>query len=448
MELFSTCDMKSGVAAEAANTAMPLAARMRPRTLAEYAGQKEVIGEGKLLWRSLQSGRLSSCILYGPPGTGKTTLALLIARTADCEFVTLSAVTSNVDDLRKAIAAAKDLLKYNGRKTTLFIDEVHRFNKAQQDVLLPHVEDGTIVLIGATTQNPSFAVNAPLVSRSLIFRLVSLSVDEIISVMKRALADKERGLGAMSVRADDAALRHIAVISDGDARRALNALEIAALTTPPGPDGSARITLETAEESIQHKAVLYDRDGDGHYDTISAFIKSLRGSDPDAALYWLAKMIEAGEDVRFIARRMIIFASEDIGNADPDALTVAVSCSHAVEYVGLPEARISCAQAVTYLATAPKSNASYIGVEEALKDVREGRTLDVPDHLRNPATAASKRMGFGEDYKYPHDFDGHVVDQSYGVSGKQYYRPDGIGYEKVIAERLAQWKRKRKSSGS
>ncbi|HRZ87258.1 MAG TPA: replication-associated recombination protein A [bacterium] len=440
--------MKSGVAAEAANTAMPLAARMRPRTLAEYAGQKEVIGEGKLLWRSLQSGRLSSCILYGPPGTGKTTLALLIARTADCEFVTLSAVTSNVDDLRKAIAAAKDLLKYNGRKTTLFIDEIHRFNKAQQDVLLPHVEDGTIVLIGATTQNPSFAVNAPLVSRSLIFRLVSLSVDEIISVMKRALADKERGLGAMSVRADDAALRHIAVISDGDARRALNALEIAALTTPPGPDGSARITLETAEESIQHKAVLYDRDGDGHYDTISAFIKSLRGSDPDAALYWLAKMIEAGEDVRFIARRMIIFASEDIGNADPDALTVAVSCSHAVEYVGLPEARISCAQAVTYLATAPKSNASYIGVEEALKDVREGRTLDVPDHLRNPATAASKRMGFGEDYKYPHDFDGHVVDQSYGVSGKQYYRPDGIGYEKVIAERLAQWKRKRKSSGS
>lgn len=425
---------------------MPLAARMRPRTLEEYAGQKEIIGEGKLLWRSMQSGRLSSCIFYGPPGTGKTTLALLIARVTESEFVQLSAVTSNVEELRKAVSAARDILRFNGKKTILFIDEVHRFNKAQQDVLLPHVEDGTIIFIGTTTQNPSFAINAPLVSRSLIFRLKPLLVEDIVALLQRALKDTERGFGSRRVIADKAALKHIAVISDGDARRALNALEIAVLTTMPDSEGAVRLTLKIAEESIQQKAVLYDHDGDGHYDTISAFIKSMRGSNPDAAVFWLAKMIEAGEDIRFIARRMLIFASEDIGNADPDALTVAASCATAIDIVGLPEARIILAQTVVYLATAPKSNASYRAVEEALGDVRKGRIPEVPVHLRNAVSAASERMGFGKDYKYPHEYDGHFVDQDYGDIGKRYYEPSGIGYEKVIKERLEGWRKQRKNS--
>jgi len=426
---------------------MPLAARMRPRSLEEYAGQKEIIGEGKLLWRSMKSGRLSSCIFYGPPGTGKTTLALMIARATESEFVQLSAVTSNVEELRKAIGAAKDLLRYNGKKTVLFIDEVHRFNKAQQDVLLPHVEDGTVVFIGTTTQNPSFAINAPLVSRSLLFRLKPLLIEDIVELLERALKDPERGFGTRKVAADGDALKHIAVISDGDARKALNALEVAALTTYPDTDGAVRITLKIAEESIQQKAVLYDRDGDGHYDTISAFIKSMRGSDPDAAVYWLAKMIEAGEEIRFVARRMMIFASEDIGNADPDALGIATSCAQAIEIVGLPEARIILAQAVVYLATAPKSNASYRAVEEALSDVREGRIPEVPAHLRNQVSAASKRMGFGKDYKYPHAYEGHFVDQDYCDINKRYYEPADAGYEKVIKERLEQWRKQRKISG-
>jgi len=425
---------------------MPLAARMRPRTIEEYAGQKEIIGEGKLLWRSMKSGKLSSCIFYGPPGTGKTTLALMISRATGSEFVQLSAVTSNVEELRKAISGAKDLLRFNGKKTILFIDEVHRFNKAQQDVLLPHVEDGTIVFIGTTTQNPSFAINAPLVSRSLIFRLKPLSVEDIVALLERALKDTGRGFGARKVIADAEALKHIAVISDGDARRALNALEVAVLTTMPDRDGATRITVKIAEESIQQKAVRYDHDGDGHYDTISAFIKSMRGSDPDAAVYWLAKMIEAGEDIRFVARRMLIFASEDIGNADPDALTIATSCAAAIDIVGLPEARIILAQAVVYLATAPKSNASYRAVEEALGDVREGRIPEVPDHLRNAVSAASERMGFGKDYKYPHEYDGHFVDQQYCDIAKRYYEPSDSGYEKVIKERLEQWRKKRKNS--
>src|SRR5450631_2298496 len=361
----------------------PLAARMRPRNLDEYAGQTHILAPGQLLRRSIEADRSQSLIFSGPPGTGKTSLAQIIARQTKSKFERLSGVESNVADMRRVLASAQNRLENTGQTTILFIDEIHRFNKSQQDVLLPDVESGVVKLIGATTHNPFFFVNSPLVSRSQIFELRPLTEDDLFSLLQRALADPERGLAYLKISADESALRHLATISDGDARKALNSLEIAALTTAPDADGVVRITLAVAEQSIQKKAVVYDGDGDAHYDTISAFIKSMRGSDPDAALYWLAKMIHAGEDPRFIARRIMICAAEDVGLADPMALVLANACLSASEFVGWPEARIPLAEATIYIATANKSNSTIVAIDAALEDVRSGRTLAVPEHLRD-----------------------------------------------------------------
>jgi len=416
----------------------PLAARMRPRDLDDMFGQEHILGPGKLLRRAIEADRLGSIILYGPPGCGKTTLAGVIARVTNRQFEQTSGVTANVATLRQLLEGAAVRRRLQHRETILFIDEIHRFNKAQQDVLLPYVEDGSITLIGATTHNPFFFINTPLTSRSQIFQLEPLSVQAVDAILRRALADA-RGLAHLRVRADDAALRFLAEVSEGDARRALNALEIAALTTPPGDEGAIHLTREAAEQSIQKKAVVYDHDEDGHYDTISAFIKSVRGSDPNAAIYWLAKMLYAGEDPRFIARRLIILASEDIGNADPRGLGLAVAAMEAVEFVGMPEARIILAQATTYLATAPKSNASYLAIESATTDIKEGRTLPVPKPLRSSSYRAAKELGH-TGYKYAHEYDGHVVKQEYVPTDKTYYEPTGQGYEETIRKRLQQWK--------
>ena len=414
----------------------PLAWRMAPRTLDELVGQEQILGEGRLLRREIESDRLAPAIFYGPPGTGKTALARIIARTSKASFQRLNAVTSGVADLRKLVDGARLRMTTSGRKTTVFVDEIHRFNRAQQDALLPNVEEGTITFIGATTQNPFFAVIAPLVSRSQVFQFQQLSPEAIGTLIDRALADKERGLGKMKVTLDADARTHWANAVEGDARRALNALEIAAMTTPPGKDGAVRMTLEVAQESIQRKAIVYDGTGDDHYDTISAFIKSMRGSDPDAAIYWLAKMLEAGEDPRFIARRIVICASEDVGNADPRALSVAVAAMQASEFVGMPEAQIPLAQATVYVATAPKSNASYSAILAARKDVREHPMFPVPKHLRDASYPGAKRFGHGEGYKYAHDFPGHYVEQEYGPAGKRFYHPTSEGYEATIAKRL------------
>lgn len=414
----------------------PLAARMRPQTLEEFVGQTHILAPGLLLRRAIEADRFQSLIFFGPPGTGKTTLAEIIARRTQSRFVRLSAVESNVAELRQVLATAAHRLQNTGEPTILFIDEIHRFNKAQQDVLLPDVENGVVRLIGATTHNPMFFVNAPLVSRSQIFEFRPLSEDEILTLLRRALADPERGLGKMQIRADDAALRHIARVSEGDARRALNALELAALTTPPGPDGVITIDLVVAEQSIQKKAVVYDADEDAHYDTISAFIKSMRGSDPDATLYWLAKMVHAGEDPRFIARRIMICAAEDVGLADPLALLVACAAQQAAEYVGWPEARIPLALAAVYVATAPKSNSAYLGIEAALESVRTERVLPVPEHLRDANYPGAKQLGHGLGYKYAHDFPGHFVAQDYLGTVKHFFEPTEEGFEKKIKERV------------
>lgn len=421
---------------EEAGPKAPLAARMRPRTLEEFAGQRHILGEGRLLERAIRSDRLGSIILWGPPGTGKTTLAEVIANATQSRFERMSAVSANVDMLRTAIFAAENRIRQRGEKTIVFIDEIHRFNKAQQDVLLPHIERGTVSLIGATTHNPCFYVNAPLLSRSLIFELRPLGREELRSIVKRALSDRERGLGGMRLSLDDDALEHILSRCDGDARRALNALEIAALTTAPGSDGTVRVTLPIAEDSVQSKAVVYDRDEDGHYDTISAFIKSMRGSDPDAAIYWMAKMIHAGEDPRFIARRIIICAAEDVGNADPRALVVANAAMEALEFIGMPEAKIPLAQAAIYVACAPKSNASYEAIEKALEDVRSRPTMEVPMHLRGTGYAGAAMLGRGRGYKYPHDHEGGKVAQDYTPDRVRFYEPRASGYEKVIRKRL------------
>ncbi len=418
----------------------PLAARMRPRSLDEFAGQTHILGPGQLLRRAIESDRIQSLIFYGPPGTGKTSLAQLIARQTTSKFERLSGVESNVADMRRVLSAAANRLANTGQPTILFIDEIHRFNKAQQDILLPDVESGTVRLIGATTHNPFFFVNSPLVSRSQIFELRPLSEDDLYVLLLRALADAERGLGHLRIHAEEAALRHLAKISDGDARKALNALEIASLTTPPGGDGTVRITLAIAEESIQRKAIVYDGDGDAHYDTISAFIKSMRGSDADAALYWLAKMIEAGEDPRFITRRIMICAAEDVGLADPMALVLATAAHQAAEFVGWPEARIPLAEATLYIATAPKSNSSIVAIDAALEDVRSGRTLAVPEHLRDSHYAGAKRLGHGQGYQYSHDQPGHFGAQDYLGSNKRYYQPTAQGAEKAIQERVAKWR--------
>jgi putative ATPase len=418
----------------------PLAARMRPRNLSEYAGQTHILGPGQLLRRAIEADRVQSLIFYGPPGTGKTSLAQIIARQTRSKFERLSGVESNVADMRRVLSAAANRLENKGQPTILFIDEIHRFNKAQQDVLLPDVESGVIRLIGATTHNPFFFVNSPLVSRSQIFELRPLSEQELYDLLQRALADNERGLGHLKIQAEEAALRHLAKLSDGDARKALNSLEIAALTTAPGEDGVIHIGLTVAEQSIQRKAVVYDGDGDAHYDTISAFIKSMRGSDPDATLYWLAKMIHAGEDPRFITRRIMICAAEDVGLADPMALVLANAANQAAEFVGWPEARIPIAEAAIYIATAHKSNSSITAIDAALEDVRSGRTLAVPEHLRDAHYKGAKRLGHGEGYQYAHDHPEHFVAQDYLGSDKHYYEPSDQGTEKKIKERVEKWR--------
>jgi len=413
---------------------------MRPRTLDEYVGQTHILGPGQLLRRAIEADRIQSLIFYGPPGTGKTSLAHIIARQTRSKFERLSGVESNVADMRRVLSAAVNRLENTGQPTILFIDEIHRFNKAQQDVLLPDVESGVIKLIGATTHNPFFFVNSPLVSRSQIFELRPLTEDDLLELLRSALADSERGLAHLKIAAADDALRHLARISDGDARKAMNSLEIAALTTPPDQDGTIRITLEVAEQSIQKKAVVYDGDGDAHYDTISAFIKSMRGSDADASLYWLAKMIHAGEDPRFIARRLVICAAEDVGLADPMALVLANAAQAAAEFVGWPEARIPLAEATIYIATANKSNSAYLAIDAALADVRSGRTLPVPESLRDSHYAGAERLGHGTGYQYAHDGENHFVAQDYLGTDKVYYQPTEQGVEKKIKERTEKWR--------
>ena len=421
-------------------SAAPLAARMRPRALEEFIGQSHILGVGQLLRRAIEADRIQSLIFYGPPGTGKTSLAQIIARHTRNRFERLSGVESNVADMRRILAAAANRLANTGQSTILFIDEIHRFNKAQQDILLPDVEAGTVRLIGATTHNPFFFVNSPLVSRSQIFELRPLSEEDLYQILLRAIQDPERGLGHRHLAVEEAALRHLAKISDGDARKALNALEIAALTTSPDAQGIIHIDLGVAEQSIQRKAIVYDADEDGHYDTISAFIKSMRGSDPDAALYWLAKMIEAGEDPRFIARRIVIHAAEDVGLADPMALVLAVAAHHAAEFIGWPEARIPIAEAALYIATAHKSNSVIMAIDAALKDVRSGRTLPVPEHLKDTHYAGAQRLGHGEGYEYAHDHPGHFVAQDYLGADRSYYTPSEQGVEKKIKDRVEAWR--------
>jgi putative ATPase len=418
----------------------PLAERMRPRNLDEYAGQQHILGPGRLLRRAVEGDRFSSIVLYGPPGTGKTSLAGVIARMTRACFERLSGVESNVADLRRTLASAAARLARDGTRTILFVDEIHRFNKSQQDVLLPDVERGTVRLIGATTMNPFFYVNSPLVSRSMVFELRPLAADDLLSLMSRALTDPERGLGSEKIRLEDDAAEHLAEVCDGDARRCLNALELATLTTPPAKDGIIVLSRGVIEDCIQRKAIVYDAQDDAHYDTISAFIKSIRGGDPDAALYWLAKMLHAGEDIRFIARRLVIAASEDIGLADSRGLLVAVAAQQACEFVGLPEAQIPLAHATVYLATAPKSNRAYAALLAAQKDLQGGRTLAVPDHLRDKHYKGADRFGRGEGYKYSHDFPDAFIPQAYLPAGRVFYEPSDRGEEKRIAERLAHWR--------
>jgi len=418
----------------------PLAVRMRPRLLREFVGQEHILGEGKLLKRAIDADKITSLILYGPPGTGKTTLSHVIANVTKAYFHEINAVVSNVQELKDAIKQAKERENLSGKKTILFIDEIHRFNKSQQDVLMPDVEKGNPILIGATTHNPFFSLIAPLISRSIVFELKKLSRENIIEILKASLKDKERGLGSANIKIDEKALDFLAEACDGDARIAQNSLEVGALTTKPAKDGVIDFNLKVAEESIQKKAVVYDKDEDGHYDTISAFIKSMRGSDPDASLYWLAKMLYAGEDPRFIARRIVICAAEDVGNADPQALVVANAAFQVAEFVGMPEARIPLAQAVCYIACAPKSNAAYLGIDKAMKDIEEGRTMEVPKHLKDASYREAEKLGHGVGYKYSHEYKGHYVAQEYTPEKKIYYEPTDIGYEKKIKEYLLRLK--------
>ncbi|MBR1892708.1 MAG: replication-associated recombination protein A [Lachnospiraceae bacterium] len=417
----------------------PLAARMRPTTLDEIVGQQHIVGKDKMLYRAIKADKLSSIILYGPPGTGKTTIAKVIANTTKAEFVQLNATIAGKKDMEGVVESAKNNRGMYQKKTILFIDEIHRFNKGQQDYLLPFVEDGTVILIGATTENPYFEVNGALISRSIIFELKSLTKEESKQLIMRALTDNDKGLGSYGAVIDDDALDFLADVSNGDARSALNALELAVMTTEKSEDGKIHIDIDVASECIQRRVVRYDKDGDNHYDTISAFIKSLRGSDPDAAVFYLAKMLDVGEDIKFIARRMMIAASEDVGNADPEALQVAVAASLAVERIGMPEARIILSQAATYIATAPKSNASYIAIDEALRTVKEVDRVTIPSHLQDAHYKSAEKLGHGVGYKYAHDYPNHYVKQQYlpyELNGKEFYSPTGMGYEKKIREHM------------
>jgi putative ATPase len=418
----------------------PLAVRMRPRTLEEFAGQEHFLGPGKLLRRMLEADRLTSVIFYGPPGTGKTTLAQLIATYTKSHFEQVNAAAVGVKEVRAILDAAKERLGSTSQRTVLFLDEIHRFNRAQQDILLPDVEAGYVLLVGATTENPFFAVNSPLISRSQIFQFAPLSEDEIRLLIDRAIHDPERGFGKLQITIDTEAVDLWATQSDGDGRRALMALEVAVLSSGAASGKPLHITLDIAEQSIQRKAIVYDGTGDEHYDAASALIKSMRGSDPDAAVYWVARMLEAGEDPRFVARRIAILASEDVGNADPRAILMAAAAFDIVEKIGMPEAQITLSQAAIYMATAPKSNASYLAITKAMTDVREGRTLPVPKHLKDTHYQGSKRLGHGSGYKYAHDFEGGFIRQDYLGVDKIYYEPTDRGYEAEIAERLKQWR--------
>jgi putative ATPase len=422
---------------------MPLAARMRPQNFAEFVGQEHLAGEGRVLRKCIEADKLPSLIFWGPPGSGKTTLAHVIASITRSYFASLSAVTAGVSDLRHAVEEARQRHKLTGRRTILFIDEIHRFNKGQQDAILPAVENGDVVLIGATTENPSFEVISPLLSRSRVFVLYALTNDNIRSIVQHAIQDEERGMGKFNVALEAEALEHLVTIANGDARTALNALEMATQAIKPDADGRRKLDLKTIEEAMQHRALLYDKSGDQHYDLISALHKSLRGSDPDAALYWLGRMLEAGEDPLYIARRMVRFASEDVGMADPQALVIAMASQQAVHFIGLPEGNLSLAQTAVYLATAPKSNSLYTAYSRVQEDVQQSRNDPVPLHLRNAPTSLMKNMGYGKDYKYAHSYPEHFTpDQEYlpgKLKGKRYYFPSEQGFEKQILARLKAW---------
>lgn len=422
----------------------PLAARLRPKTLEEVVGQQHIIGKDKLLYRAIKADKLSSIILYGPPGTGKTTLAKVIANTTSAEFTQINATVAGKKDMEEVVAKAKDMQGMYGRKTILFIDEIHRFNKGQQDYLLPFVEDGTLILIGATTENPYFEVNGALISRSIVFELKPLSREDIKTLLNRAVYDRDKGMGAYEAEIEEDALEFLAELSGGDARHALNAVELGIMTTKRDDDGKIHITVEVAQECIQKRVIRYDKTGDNHYDTISAFIKSMRGSDPDAAVYYLARMLYAGESVTFIARRIMICAAEDVGNADPNALQVAVSASLAAERIGMPEAQIILAQAVTYVASAPKSNAAVEAIGKASKTVEETGNLPIPVHLQDAHYKGASKLGHGTGYLYAHDYPNHYVKQQYlpyELNGKEFYKPSGNGYEVKIREHMARIKK-------
>ncbi len=420
--------------------ARPLADRLRPKNLSEIVGQSHLVSEGKVLWRAIQSDNFSSIILFGPPGCGKTALGYLIANLTRRHYYSLNAVMANVNDIRRITSEAKNRIEREGKKTILFVDEIHRFNKVQQDALLPDVEKGIISIVGATVMNPFFSVIPPLLSRSLVFELKKLDKPDINRIVQKALSDKEKGFGNIEVDIEEDALDFLSGSTDGDARKALNALEIAVLTTE-SEKGKIKITRGIIEDSLQKKHVLYDSTGDGHYDTVSAFIKSMRGSDPDAAVYWLAKLLYSGEDPMFVARRIVICASEDIGNADPLALVVSQSAADAVNFIGMPEAKIILAQAAIYVASAQKSNASYMAVSNAWKDIEDnGEIFEVPAHLKDSSYKSSSKLGRGKGYKYPHSFPGHYVKQEYLPGRKNYYQPSENGYEKKISERLKKWK--------
>lgn len=423
----------------AKETESPLASRLRPRTLDEVVGQQHIIGKDKLLYRAIKADKIGSIIFYGPPGTGKTTLAKVIAGTTSAEFKQINATVAGKKDMEDVVKEAKDLLGMYGRKTILFVDEIHRFNKSQQDYLLPFVEDGTLILIGATTENPYFEVNGALLSRSRIFELKPLEKEDIKELLRRAVTDEERGMGTYRARIEDDAMEFLADVANGDARAALNAIELGIMTTERGADGIIHIDLPVAQECIQKRAVRYDKSGDNHYDTVSAFIKSMRGSDPDAAVYYLARMLYAGEDIKFISRRIMICAAEDVGNADPQALTVAVSAAQAVERIGMPEAQIILSQAVTYVASAPKSNAACMAVFQAMEAVKETRTMPVPTHLQDKHYKGAEKLGHGQGYLYAHDYPNHYVKQQYlpdGLEDSRFYEPTDNGYEKQIKEHL------------